>query len=153
MSQEAGLHNRSAASLGHPPSSLWVSVYTAMEPRGGMSYRQQDRNLFSPVSSIRLCTGGVQPVDEGTPSVPAAFGAFCCLGEISQLFSFGFLLHQRPQVFLGQVRVSHRRRQVRVAHCFLDVHRILPFGQPCGHPSMPQIMLVEIERELGPSCG
>ncbi len=36
---------------------------------------------------------------EQAPSVPAAFGTFGCLGEVSQLVSFGFLLHQGPQVW------------------------------------------------------
>ena len=33
---------------------------------------------------------------------PSGVRGFGCLGEVSQLFSFGFLLHQGPQVFLGE---------------------------------------------------
>ncbi len=32
-------------------------------------------------------------------------------------------------------------------------HRGLRLGQPCRHPSMPEVVLVEIGTELGPSCG
>ena len=88
-----------------------------------------------------------------TPCVPNPDHPDYWLGEAFQLLTVGFLIHQCPQVFLGQVRVSHRRRQIRVAHRFLDVYRILLLGQPRCHPSVPQIVLIEIERELGPSCG
>ncbi len=40
-------------------------------------------------------------VNRRAPSVPGAFGAFGCLGEVSQLFSFGFLIHQGQKMFRG----------------------------------------------------
>ncbi len=66
-----------------------------MPPRGAATRRAVGARA---VGEILARSESMKP-----PSVPAAFGAFGCLGEVSQLFSFGFLLHQGPLVFLGQV--------------------------------------------------
>ena len=62
------------------------------------------------------------------------------------------LLHQGLRVFLGQVGVSRRRRQVCVAHRFLDVRRILPLGQPLCDATMPEVALHELGRKFSPFC-
>ncbi len=55
-------------------------------------------------------------VNRRAPSVPAAFGAFGCLGEVSQLFSFGFLLHASLSS-IGVTRHSLRIESARGNHC------------------------------------
>ncbi len=52
------------------------------------------------------------------PERPSGVRGFGCLGEVSQLFSFGFLLHQGPQVFLGPSvyeRLEYWVEKMRVA--------------------------------------
>ena len=72
-----------------------------------------------------FATAGFRVVASCAPCVPIPT-TLLGLGEVFQLLTVGFLLHQRPHVFLGQVRVPHRRRQIRVAQRLLDVYRVLP---------------------------
>ena len=76
--------------------------------------------------------------------------AFGCLGEVSTLFSFGFLLHQGPKVSAGQVGVRHCGAQISMAHGFLHVHGILSLGQPCGYPPVPEVVILMIWVRLDP---
>ncbi len=53
-------------------------------------------------------------------------------------------------MFPSQVRVGHRGPQIRMAHGFLHMHRILLCRQPGRHPPMPKIVLNEVRGQLGP---
>ena len=63
-------------------------------------------------------------------------------------------VHQCQEIVVKKVCITHRRCKVSVAHSLLDQDRALSFRQPGSDPAVPEVMLVEVGRQLGPlHCG
>jgi hypothetical protein len=58
------------------------------------------------------------------------------------------LLDERAQVLRQQVRVTHRRREIRVPDCFLHVHGVLTDPEPGGDAAVSQIVRPKAGRQL-----
>lgn len=56
-------------------------------------------------------------------------------------------------MLLRQVRVTHGRAQVSMAHRFLHVHDVAALGQPGRSATMAQVVLVQLGRQLRPLNG
>jgi hypothetical protein len=46
--------------------------------------------------------------------------------------------------------VFHRGTEICVTHRLLDLHSVPASGQPGSDPTVPEIVLVEVRRQLGP---
>lgn len=49
-----------------------------------------------------------------------------------------------------EVCVHHRGPEIAVAYRLFHVHGVLTFCQPCGYPTVPEVVLNEVGRKLGP---
>jgi hypothetical protein len=60
----------------------------------------------------------------------------------------GWRLHETPQMLACEVRVDHRRAQIRVPHRFPYVNWVRTLNKPRGDSATPEIVGMERGREL-----
>lgn len=71
----------------------------------------------------------------------------CTLRKLLQLFIIG-ALHEREQILIHEVSVTHRGGEVSVTHRPLHEHGALSFGQAGRDPTVSEAVLPKVAREL-----
>lgn len=71
------------------------------------------------------------------------------LRELTERLVF-ILGHERQEIIVHKVGITHGGRQVRVTRRLLHERGALPFREPRRHPTVAEVALSEVGGKLGP---